>query len=105
MLDHAACIITLPAEITKPGRSRFVHLLREFQHKPGQPEELVFPLGDFRWKWRKACVAVKAGRWETMDTGRKPYAGVLLRRCRQTFVRKRGTKAWRRSASCRHWAT
>ncbi len=47
----------------------------------------MFPLGNYRWQWYKACVAIKAGRWEDTDAGRKRYVGLLLRHCRHTFVR------------------
>ena len=86
-LDLKARIATLPAEITKTGRVRLIPLPRDFGLKPGQPDALVFPLGNYRWQWYKACVAVAAGRWETTDTGRKRYVGLLLRHCRHTFVR------------------
>ena len=86
-LDLKARIATLPAEITKTGKSRLVPLPRDLSVKPGKPDELVFPLGNYRWAWYKACVAVGAGRWETTGTGRKRYVGLLLRHCRHTFVR------------------
>lgn len=86
-VDTKARIATLPAEITKTGKSRLVPWHSEVKLKPGKPEDLVFPLGNFRWAWYKAAVAVGAGRWETNEKGRKRYVGLLLRHCRHTFVR------------------
>jgi integrase len=80
-------VIRLPSEITKTARSRVVPLPKDFQLKPGKPDELAFPLGTFRWQWYKACVAIGAGRWEDNGHGRKKYFGPLLRHCRHTFVR------------------
>ena len=86
-IDVKNRVIRLPAEITKTGRSRMAPLPKDFRLKPGKSDEPVFPLGTFRWQWYKACVAIKAGRWETMASGRKKYLGPLLRHCRHTFVR------------------
>jgi integrase len=86
-INAAKMIVTLPGEITKTGRPRMVPLPSDFQRKPGHPDELVFPLGNFRWSWYAACVAVKAGAWQDTETGRKKYVGPLLRHCRHTFVR------------------
>jgi integrase len=86
-LDVEARIINLPAESAKTGKSRLVFLPLEFKRKPGKPDELVFPLGNYRWRWYQACIAIKAGEWETTESGRKRYVGLLLRHCRHTFVR------------------
>lgn len=86
-VDVKARVATLPGEITKTGKSRLVPLPKDFRLKPGKPDDLVFPVGNFRWAWYKACIAIGAGRWETMATGRKRYVGLLLRHCRHTFVR------------------
>ncbi|HXX20503.1 MAG TPA: tyrosine-type recombinase/integrase [Candidatus Acidoferrum sp.] len=80
-------LVTLPAESTKTGRSRTVGLPSDFKLRRGEPDALVFPLGDYRWQWYKACVKVGAGRWEKLPSGRKRYAGILLRHCRHTAVR------------------
>jgi integrase len=86
-VDLKARIATLPAASTKTGHSRLVPLHADVKLKPGKPDEVVFPLGNYRWQWYKACVAVKAGRWENNGKGRKHYVGLLLRHCRHTFVR------------------
>jgi len=44
-------------------------------------------VGNFRRQWYAACVAIEAGAWQDTDSGRKKYAGPLLRHCRHTFVR------------------
>ena len=59
----------------------------DFQRKPGPSDELAFPVGNFRRQWYAACVAIEAGAWQDTDSGRKKYAGPLLRHCRHTFVR------------------
>ena len=79
--------VTLAAGITKTAQHRMVPLPQDFGLEPGAPDDLVFPLGNYRWQWYKACVATGAGRWEDMDNGRKRYVGPLLRHCRHTFVR------------------
>lgn len=86
-IDTDKRIVTLPAEITKTGRARVIPLPRDFGLKPGPPDALVFTLGEYRWRWYKACVKIGAGRWEETDSGRKRYVGILLRHCRHTFVR------------------
>jgi hypothetical protein len=86
-LDPKEGIITLPAELTKTGRSRLVPPHADLKIKPSKPDQLVFPSVHFRWAWYKACIAVGAGRWETMATGRKRCVGLLLRNCRHRLVR------------------
>jgi integrase len=97
-------IVTLPAEITKTGKTRLVPLPRDFDRKPGQPDELVFPLGDCRERWRTACVKVGAGYYKCRECGSRcegrtcpthgelhpkkvRYHGALLRHCRHTANR------------------
>jgi integrase len=86
-IDLKRKVAALPGSITKTGRPRLVPLPVDFRPKPGEPDELAFPLGNYRWQWYKAAVAVKAGRWETTDKGRKRYVGPLLRHTRHTAVR------------------
>ena len=69
-IDTKKMIVTLPGEITKTGKPRLVPLPSDFKRKPGKSDELVFPLGNFRWQWYKACIAIKAGRWEDTKPGR-----------------------------------
>jgi integrase len=97
-------LVTLPGEITKTGRARLVPLPTNFDLKPGKPDELVFPLGDFRESWRTACVRAGAGWYECRVCGercdgrtcpnhgklpvrRLRYRGARLRHCRHTAVR------------------
>lgn len=97
-------IITLPARGTKTMRQRQIWLPRDFKLRRGQPDELVFSLGDCRIRWRTACVKVGAGHYECRECGsrcngtkcpkhgrvnvkRLRYAGITLRHCRHTFVR------------------
>lgn len=86
-IDTVKRIIILPGASTKTGRQRIVPIPGDFDRKPGQPDELVFPLGRYRWQWYKAAVAVGAGEWVATATGRKRYAGILLRHTRHTAVR------------------
>ena len=86
-IDTARRIVNLPGEITKTGRQRSVSLPSDFDRKPGNPDELVFPLGRYRWQWYKAAVAVGAGRWEKTDKGRRRYVGILLRHTRHSALR------------------
>jgi hypothetical protein len=81
-----------------------VPLPTDFNLKPGKPDELVFPLGDFRESWRTACVRAGAGWYECRTCGercdgracpnhgklpvrRLRYRGARLRHCRHTAVR------------------
>ncbi len=96
--------ITLPGEITKTGKPRLVPLPSEIDRKPGKPDELVFPLGDCRDRWRTACAKVGAGYFECRECGsqcagrkcpthgKRPlkgmrYRGLLLRHTRHAAVR------------------
>jgi integrase len=79
--------IQLPGEATKTGRPRLVPLPRDFDRKPGAPDALVFPLGNYRKRWIKTCVAAGAGAWVTDDEGNKHYEGLLLRHTRHTAIR------------------
>jgi integrase len=96
--------INLPGDITKTGRPRLVPLPTEFDQKAGQPDQLVFPLGDCREEWRSACVKVGAGTFECRlcgapckdrrcpTHGKRPfkglrYRGLLLRHTRHAAVR------------------
>ncbi|HTX13700.1 MAG TPA: tyrosine-type recombinase/integrase [Candidatus Baltobacteraceae bacterium] len=99
-------VVTLPGEITKTGKSRLIPLPAEFGLKPGKPDALVFPVGNYRWAWYAACVAVGAGRFRCDVKGcgaecrgrtcpthgergirRVRYSGPLLRHTRHTAVR------------------
>jgi len=97
-------LVALPIEITKTAEPRLGPLPKDFDLKPSQPDELVFPLGDCRERWRTACVKVGAGYYECRDClmrcigrkcpthGKRPtkrlrYRGALLRHCRHTAVR------------------
>jgi integrase len=97
-------LITLPGEITKTGKPRLVPLPSSFDRKPGQPEQLVFPLGDCRGPWREACIKVGAGYNECGECGSRcpgrkcpthgklsfkklRYRGLTLRHTRHTAVR------------------
>lgn len=86
-IDTVKRVVTLPGEATKTGNPRLVPLPTDFKRKPGRPDELVFQLGNYRWAWYKACVAVGAGKWEDTATGRKKYVGILLRHCRHSAIR------------------
>lgn len=86
-IDLEKRIVALPAESSKTANSRLIPLPSELKMKPGKPDEIVFPLGNFRWQWYKACVALKIGRWEDTESGRKKYVGPLLRHCRHTAIR------------------
>ncbi len=97
-------IVALPPETTKTGEPRLVPLPGDFDLKPGQPDALVFPLGDHRERWRTACVKVGAGYYECRECGarclgrkcpthgkrptkRLRYRGLLLRHTRHTAAR------------------
>lgn len=86
-LDLDKRLIRMTGETTKTGRPRFVPLPKEFNRKPAAPDALVFPLGSYRKRWIKACVAVGAGRWIETPEGKKHYEGLLLRHSRHTAVR------------------
>src|SRR5205807_8702370 len=57
-VDLKKRIVMLPGEITKTGKPRTVPLPLDFDRKQGKPEDLVFPLGDFRDQWRAACIRI-----------------------------------------------
>lgn len=82
-------IIHLPGEITKTAKQRDIFIPRDFNRKPGKPDELIFPMlsGNYRRPWRNACIKVGAGRWVETTTGRKVYDGIQLRFNRHTTVR------------------
>jgi integrase len=96
--------VVLPGEITKTGKPRSVPLPSDFKRRPGRPDELVFPLGDFRTEWYEACVTVGAGKYHCRacraECARRvcpthgkrtlrqlKYVGAFLRHCRHTAVR------------------
>jgi integrase len=95
--------IELPGAITKTGRNRAIPLPSDFSLKPGKPDDLVFPLGDYRWDWYDACCRVGAGHFECQPCGTRcderrcpkhgknprhlKYHGPLLRHTRHTAVR------------------
>ena len=99
--------IRLPGEITKTAKPRTVWVPSDFDLRQGDPDALVFDLGDYRMAWRKACLAVGAG-WYTCkecgevcdgrrcpthgmhklrDDGGLRYHGLLLRHSRHTAAR------------------
>jgi integrase len=97
-------IVILPAEITKTGDTRPVPLPSDFDLKPSSPDQLVFPLGDCRERWRTACVKAGAGHYECRQCGTRcqgrecpthgklaakkaRYVGITLRHTRHTAVR------------------
>jgi integrase len=97
-------VLTLAASHTKTGKSRVVALPEDFDLPPGKPDELVFPLGDCRERWRTACVKVGAGFYECRECGARcagrtcpthdeqptkqlRYRGLTLRHTRHTAVR------------------
>lgn len=86
-VDLKRKVVNLPGEVTKTGRPRSVPLPADFKVRPGAADDLVFPLGNYRWQWYKACVKVGAGHWEATASGRKRYVGILLRHCRHTAIR------------------
>jgi integrase len=103
-VNVAKRFINLPEDITKTGDARSVPLPSEFDRTPGQPDELVFPLGDCRERWRTACVKVGAGYYECRECGarcdgrkcpthgkrptkRLRYKGITLRHTRHTALR------------------
>lgn len=94
----------MSSEITKTRYSRTVPLPSDFDRKPGQPDELVFPLGDCRGRWRTACIKAGAGYYKRREyktrcdgttcptqgelpTKKLRYHGALLRHCRHTAIR------------------
>jgi integrase len=103
-VDVKRHVVSLPVEITKTSVPRLVPLPSDFNRKPGNPDDLVFPLGDCRERWRTACVKVGAGWYECRECGsrcdgrkcpahgkrptkRLRYRGALLRHTRHTAVR------------------
>jgi hypothetical protein len=95
---------TVFLENTKTGDTRLVPLPSDFERSPGEPDELVFPFGDCRERWRTACVKVGAGFYQCREcnarceggkcpthgklpTKRLHYCGALLRHCRHTAIR------------------
>jgi integrase len=86
-VDVKRRLVALPGAATKTGKTRLVGLPGDFDRKAGKPDDLVFPLGNYRRLWYRACVKVGAGRWEETPKGRKRYVGILLRHCRHTAVR------------------
>ena len=104
-VDLKRRIVTMTADITKTGFARAVPLPQDFDLKPGKPNELLFPLGDIRGEWRKACVKVGAGYYACDVCGerctglkcpahgkrlvkRLRYRGITLRHCRHSFARR-----------------
>jgi integrase len=94
----------LPEAITKTGLPRDIFLPADLKLKPGQPDDRVFPLGDFRDEWHNACIKVGAGYYECRACGarcdgrkcptrgkqpakRLRYHGPSLKHCRHTAVR------------------
>src|ERR1700733_7276950 len=80
--DLKARTVMLPGAITKTGKGRLIFLPKDFDLKPGQPDELVFPVGDRREEWREGCV--KAGT-ASMVNGK--YVGPMLRNTRHSAIR------------------
>ena len=97
-------VVNLPGEITKTGKARSVPLPKEVAIKAALPDALVFPLGDMRGQWHKACVIVGAGHFECKlcgarcdgrkcpTHGKQPvkgvrYRGITLRHTRHTAAR------------------
>jgi integrase len=102
--DFKNRVIILPGTITKTGILRTIFIPKDFDRKPGKPDDLVFPLGDSRLDWYRACAKIGAGYLEckacgarcTVDVcpahGRRSrrqlkYFGPLLRHTRHTAVR------------------
>lgn len=97
-------LVRLPGRSTKTGKQRLVGLPVDFDLKPGAADELAFPLGDCRERWRTACVKVGAGYYECRECGarcagrkcpthgkrptkRLRYKGITLRHTRHTAAR------------------
>jgi integrase len=97
-------IVRLPGQSTKTSKQRLVGLPADFDLKPGKADELIFPLGDCRERWRTACVKVGAGYYECRACGarcagrkcpthgkqptkRLRYRGITLRHTRHTAAR------------------
>jgi integrase len=105
-VDVKRRVVNLSADITKTGKPRYVPLPQDYDLPVGQPADLVFPLGDYRDPWRKACVKVGAGHLECTACGarcnsrlcpthgKRPakggtrYVGITLRHCRHTVARR-----------------
>jgi len=103
-VDLKKRIVTLPGEITKTGKPRSVPLPSDFDRKQGKLDDLVFPLGDHRDRWRAACVKIGAAWFECRECGARcegrlcprhgkrsvkgmRYVGPVLRHCRHTAIR------------------
>jgi len=86
---HAKGVINLEGKNTKAKRQRTIWIPRDFDLKPGGPDDLVFPVlsRDYRRPWHNACVAAGAGHWEKNTSGRRFYVGLQLRHCRHTAIR------------------
>jgi integrase len=97
-------LIRLPGRSTKTGKQRMVGLPVDFDLKTGAADQLAFPLGDCRERWRTACVKVGAGHYECRECGerceggkcpkhgkqatkRLRYKGITLRHTRHTAAR------------------
>ena len=102
--DFDKRIVSLKSHGTKTGKPRPVFLPKDFDLKPGKPDELAFPVGDCRGQWRTACVTVGAGYYECrvckarcdgqkcpthgpLRVRKLKYRGLLLRHTRHTAVR------------------
>jgi hypothetical protein len=81
-----------------------VGLPADFDLKPGAADQLAFPLGDCRERWRTACVKVGAGHYECRECGalcdgrtcpthgkrptkRLRYKGITMRHTRHSAAR------------------
>lgn len=81
-IDYGKRRVRLPGTITKTGKTRDIFLPKDFDLPQGAPDALVFPIGDRREDWKKACIKVGAA---SIINGR--YIGPLLRNTRHTAVR------------------
>lgn len=61
--DFAKQQVIIPTEITKTNEARTLFIPADFKRKPGKPEDLVFPMGDMRFQWHKACVKLGYGHY------------------------------------------
>lgn len=103
-VDLKRHLVTLPGEITKSGEPRTVFLHKDFGLKAGDPDKLVFPLGDTRGEWHGVCVRLGIGSYRCRECGAtfsgklRPaecthrqrdlsYQGPLLRHTRHTAIR------------------
>jgi integrase len=86
-VDLKKRIVTIHSDVAKTGVHRLVPLPSDFALEPGEPDALVFPLGNYRWRWYKACVAAGTGRWEKPEKGRRRYVGLTMRHTRHTASR------------------